>query len=264
MSSPNILQTRAGSPIDGAERPAPSGFVDLHCHWIAGIDDGARTLEEGVSMLRGLRALGFGLVIATPHMRPSLFDNTKSDIESAWARMQSAIERLSDLPMVGLGCEHFLDDLVYQRLRGGSAVPYPAGRSVLVEFPSGAFPLRVTDRLCDLRVHTGMLPVLAHPERYRPVWNEPAVLDELIEADIALLLDVAALAGKYGRLPRRAAEDLVERGAYRAACSDAHRPSDVDEVARGVRRLVELVGEEEAQYLLSEGPRSILDGNPGP
>jgi protein-tyrosine phosphatase len=244
----------------GAERSAAGRFVDLHCHWIAGIDDGARSMEEGVSMLRGLRALGFGLVVATPHMRPSLFDNTKNDIENAWVNVERAIRELGDLPGVGLGCEHFLDDVIYQRLRSGSAVPYPGGRSVLIEFPSGAFPLRVTDRLCDLRVHTGLLPVIAHPERYRPVWKESAILDELLDAGIALLLDIGALAGKYGRLPRRAAEDLVERGAYRAACSDAHRPSDLDDVAQGVRRLVELVGKEEAQDLLSEGPRSILEG----
>jgi protein-tyrosine phosphatase len=51
------------------------GFVDLHCHWIAGIDDGAPSEAEGVAMLKALNSAGFDRVIATPHMRVGMFDN---------------------------------------------------------------------------------------------------------------------------------------------------------------------------------------------
>jgi protein-tyrosine phosphatase len=66
--------------------------------------------------------------------------------------------------------------------------------------------------------------------------------------------------GKYGRRPQRAAEELLELGVYYAACSDSHKAEDVELVGRGIERLVALVGDAEAQLLLSEHPRSILDG----
>jgi protein-tyrosine phosphatase len=130
---------------------------------------------------------------------------------------------------------------------------------VLVEFPTEAFPARIADRFFDLRMKR-IRPVLAHPERYRPVWKDPAVLDPLLDGGAVLLLDVAALVGKYGRTTERAALRLLEEGYYEAACSDAHRAEDVDWVARGIDRLKALEGDEETDYLLREGPLAILKG----
>src|SRR5262249_24595844 len=98
------------------------------------------------------------------------------------------------------------------------------------------------------------------PERYHPVWKEIEVLEPLFDGGAVLLLDVAALAGKYGRAPRDAAERLLEAGYYDAACSDAHRVSDIEEVVAGIRRLEKICGVEEAEYLLREGPQAILAG----
>jgi len=233
------------------------GFVDLHCHWIAAIDDGAPTRDEGLAMLRALRGAGFDFVMATPHMRPALFDNAKTDLERAFHAM--AIGSESDMPEVGLSSEHYFDDIVFQRLMSGEALPYPGGKAVLVEFPTDAFPARVADRFFDLRMRK-LRPVLAHPERYRPVWKDRTVLDPFLDSGVVLLLDVAALTGKYGRAPERAAHELLEDGYYIAACSDAHRAKDVEDVARGIARLEKLVGQEEAAYLLGEGPLAILNG----
>jgi protein-tyrosine phosphatase len=233
------------------------GFVDLHCHWIAAIDDGAPTRDEGLAMLRALRGAGFDYVMATPHMRPALFDNQKADLESAFSAMSVGSEE--GLPKVGLSSEHYFDDIVFQRLMKGDALPYPGGKAVLVEFPNDAFPARIADRFFDLRMRK-LRPVLAHPERYRPVWKDRTVLDPFLDSGVVLLLDVAALAGKYGRAPERAALDLLEDGYYIAACSDAHRAKDVEDVARGMARLEKLVGQEEAAYLLRDGPLAILNG----
>src|ERR1700688_2023336 len=198
------------------------GLVDLHCHWVAAIDDGARTPEEGLAMLRGLREVGFDEIVATPHMRPGMFDNDKADLERAFAVMKQAVSATpTDLPTVHLASEHFFDDVVFGRLMRGEALPYPGGKSVLVEFGPGPFPLRAQHRMFDLR-RAGLAPVIAHPERYEPVWKDDACLEPLLDAGAMLLLDVCALVGKYGRAPQRAAEKLLEEDAYEAACSDSH------------------------------------------
>ncbi len=267
------------------------GYVDLHCHWVAAIDDGARTVDEGLTMLRRLREVGFDDVVATPHMRPGMFDNDRSRIERAFDDMQRILgesARAKEIPAVHLASEHFFDDVVFNRLVRGEALPYrvspgtsgeapaPAGlsggaptppgrggtaarpRCVLIEFGQGAFPLRAQHRFFDLR-RAGLQPVLAHPERYDPVWKDDSCLDPLLDAGAHLLLDVCALVGKYGRAPQRAAEKLLEDDAYEAACSDAHRPADVDVVAAAIERLKKLVGDE-GERLLGDGPRAILRG----
>ncbi|HXN31337.1 MAG TPA: CpsB/CapC family capsule biosynthesis tyrosine phosphatase, partial [Polyangiaceae bacterium] len=220
-----------------------------------------RTPEEGLSMLERLHQVGFDEVVATPHMRPGLFDNDKAGLECAFVAMQQTLSAASaPLPTVHLASEHFFDDIVFGRLMRGEVLPYPGGKCVLVEFGATAFPLRAHHRMFDLR-RAGLIPVLAHPERYQPVWSDDACLDPLLDAGTMLLLDVCALVGKYGRAPQRAAEKLLEEDAYDAACSDAHRPHDVDDVAQAIDRLVVLVGEAEAKRLLTDGPRTIAGGS---
>lgn len=238
------------------------GFFDLHCHWVAGIDDGARTPDEGLAMLQGLHEVGFDSVVATPHMRPGMFDNDRAGLEHAFSAMQQTLRTASrPLPAVHLSSEHFFDDIVFGRLLRGEALPYPGGKSVLVEFGPGPFPLRAQHRMVDLR-RGGLTPVLAHPERYEPTWDDDSCLEPLFDAGAVLLLDVCALVGKYGRTPQRVAEKLLEEEAYEAACSDAHRPRDVEQVALAIERLVELVGPDEARRMLVDGPRSLVGKAP--
>ena len=235
------------------------GFIDLHCHWVAAIDDGARDVEASLALLRALSEAGFDRVIATPHMRPGMFDNSADDLREAYQRTVGSLKSASGLPEVGLSSEHFFDDVVYQRLLDGQALPYPGGHAALVEFSSSVLPTRLTHRFFDL-IRRKVTPVVAHPERYEPVWKNIAVLEPILDGGAVLLLDVAALAGKYGRAPKKAAEEMVEAGFYYAACSDAHKAKDVGEVRDGIKRLFDMLGKEEAAFLLSEGPKHILEG----
>ena len=237
-----------------------SGFVDLHCHWVARIDDGAPTEEESLAMLRALRRAGFDTVVATPHMRIGMFDNRREDLIAAFERMQPTLASATDpLPEVALASEHYFDDVIHTRLLSGEALPYPGGRAVLLEFYGVDFPAVLVERLFDL-VRRGIRPVIAHPERYRCLWRSPEILERLVDAGLGTLLDAAALVGKYGREPQRAAEVLLERGLYHAACSDAHRATDVADVARSIERVRALYGDDEVDFLFREGPTALLAG----
>jgi protein-tyrosine phosphatase len=238
------------------------GFVDLHCHWIASIDDGARSPADGLAMLRGLKKAGFDVVCATPHMRPGMFDNDRAALERAFAAMAPHLESEADLPRVHLSSEHYFDDVVFQRLLRSEALPFPrlgeiAKRGVLIELDPRAFPAQLQHRLFDLG-RAGLRPVIAHPERYQPVWKDDACLDPLLDAGACLLLDVCALVGKYGRAAQKAAQKLLDDDAYEAACSDAHRPDDAEIVERAIERLEKLVGADETERLLGAAPRALL------
>jgi protein-tyrosine phosphatase len=292
------------------------GFIDLHCHWVADIDDGVRAPAAGVALLRGLQELGFSVVVATPHMRPGMFDNDQTSLSRAFDAMSVPLAQAraeGPLPEVHLASEHFFDDVVFERIRRGEGLPYPCfapltplapsaslasasssasssesitapaplstangaaangsaangsgsaaarppKRGVLIELAQERFPFNAHNRFFDLH-RAGFVPVLAHPERYAPVWKDLQALRPFVEAGAHLLLDVCALVGKYGRAAQKASERLLEDGAYAAACSDAHRPEDVDVVARAIKRLEELAGDDGVDELLSAGPRRIL------
>jgi len=236
------------------------GFIDLHCHVVPAVDDGVKTVEESVELCRGLRELGFTKVVTTPHIRTVMFPNTADGLRAAFERLMHELHELPGLPELGLGAEHYVDDVVLGWLAQGDGLEYPGGHCALVELPPRRFPLGLAQRFFQLRVR-GLRPVLAHPERYAPLFKSTDALDPLLDAGALPLLDLMSLVGRYGRRPRRAAERMLEQGVYYGAASDAHRPKDLSKVAEGIERLEQLVGPEEARELLHDGPRNILAGS---
>jgi protein-tyrosine phosphatase len=237
---------------------ATAGLVCLHLHYLPNVDDGVKSLEQGIALCRGLAELGYTQLVTTPHIRSEMFENRRPALEAAFAAFQEAAAGEA-LPTLGLGAEHHLDDIVWALLENGQGVPYPGGNAVLIELPEAHVPSGLVDRFFRLRVR-GMRVVLAHPERYRPFFDRTNALDPLLDAGALPLLDLMSLTGRYGKAPQRAAERMLDEGTYFAACSDAHKPEDVPEVEKGIARLRELVGPAEATELLSTNPRHILAG----
>lgn len=233
-------------------------MIDLHCHFLPGIDDGAPTAADGVAMLEGLHGLGFRRVIATPHMRPGMFDNERLGLTAAFDGFRPLLDGRA-VPLVELSSEHYFDERVYNRLLNGEALPYPGGRAALLEFYEIDFPPVIEQRLFDLR-RRRLLPVIAHPERYRKFWEQPEALERLIDQGVAALLDSMALVGKYGRRPQRAAEDLLERELYQAACSDLHRPADLQTLGKSLELIRKRYGDDEIDFLFHAGPSALLEG----
>jgi protein-tyrosine phosphatase len=188
-----------------------------------------------------------------------MFENRKPGLEAAFSNFRDAASHLPDIPTLGLGAEHHFDDVVWALFLEGQAVPYPGGHGALIEFPERAFPMGVEHRFFELMVK-GIRPVIAHPERYLPLFKKTDPIDPLLEVGALPLLDVMSLAGRYGRHPQRAAERMVKEGVYYAACTDAHRLSDLPLVEEAIERLRRLVGEDEAEELLADHPRAILEG----
>ncbi len=247
------------TPTPSTTSPSRGGRIDLHCHWIADIDDGARSPEQGITMLRGLKALGYTEVVATPHMRPGMFENDCTSIRDGYAAMAPLVAAAAaEIPLVSLASEHWFDDVVYGRIMAGGGVPYRGGGSILVEVNPRGFPLQFANRLFDLR-RAGFLVVLAHPERYEPVWKDDSCLDPFLDAGAALLLDVASLVGKYGLASQKAAEKLLHDEAYEAACSDSHKPEDLETIAKALDALEKRVGREETQRLTATAPAAIIN-----
>ncbi len=244
-----------------------SGFVDLHCHWVAGIDDGARSFDEGVAILRNLRHVGFAHVVGTPHMRPGLFDNNASDLRTAFRRMTSRLPNGPEIPTLSLSSEHFFDAEFISRITNGNVLPYQqseqngtqSGGAILLEFQDLS-PLFVVQRQLQRLKKMGYLPVIAHPERYRAVWSDPSIVLQLVDEGSVAQLDCCAVLGKYGSEPQQTARQLLSEGAYDLACSDAHRPRDALLTAEAIEAITQQVGPQERDSLLRVGPMALLEG----
>lgn len=240
-------------------------YIDLHCHPIPGVDDGARTPEEGAALLVGLRSIGFTRVIATPHIRSGMWDNRAATLAAPRVELEKALAELASkgapVPTLEVAAEHLFDDVAWELFQKKEAMPYPGGRAALVEFPYDFVPNRVELTLWKLK-KSGVRPVLAHPERYTAFHKPSERFEEVLGAGALMLLDVMSLTGQYGSRAQAAAERMLGERRYFAACSDAHKPSDVEKVAAAVEVLRKHVGAKRADEMLTSGPRSVLDAAP--
>src|SRR5262245_14652456 len=233
-----------------------SNYIDLHSHVLCGLDDGARTAEETTAMLERLAAIGFRDVYATPHQRAAQFLPSQAAIAAAY-EAASARATAAGISLL-LGAENFWDEVFFARSRERQIPCYTGGKAFLVEISPQQTPSRFEEHLFAERAR-GLLPVLAHPERYGDLCDDRERLNQ-VRRTAALVVDLCAIDGAHGRRPARAARRLVEAGLAHAVATDVHSPSDVDRAAAGILWIRKSLGEAAAERLLSEHPRRILQG----
>jgi len=235
-----------------------SGFIDLHCHLLPGVDDGARTPEDALAMARALVAVGVSTVAVSPHARPGC-----APVEVCVERLVSLRRALADagVPLVlELGAENALvEDGFLESLGTPAARPVHRGPYVLVEVPYTA-PVPALPTLVFQMVRRGVVPLFAHPERCVE-FQRPGRAAEVVALGARLQLDLGALSGRYGPVARRTARTLLDDGLYAVAASDLHAPAGAQRwIERALSELRALGGDVAVQRLFRDGPARVLAG----
>lgn len=211
-----------------------------------------------MTMLSGLVDLGFDTVCATPHQKAGQFLPTLEAIRNAHRDTVAAAGAAGLAVRIPLAAENMWDDVFFGRVESGDIPSYDAGAAFLVEFNPTFLPVGLTRHIFSLRT-AGKLPVIAHPERYEPLWKDDALVDAL-RSECAMVVDLGAVAGHHGRKRGKVARKLLERGKVHAVASDAHRPEDVGYAAEGIAWIRKKLGAAAVTRLLDENPRRILAG----
>ncbi len=234
-----------------------SGLVDLHCHLLPGVDDGARSLPDALEMARALVDLGFSTVAPSPHARPEYAP--AEVVEARLAELRGALEREGIALTLGRNAENVLDDGFLTTLGTPAARMLGAGRVVLVELPYTAPVPALPAILFRIRAK-GVTPVLAHPERCLE-FERKGRAAEAVRAGALLQLDVGALTGRYGGTAKKLARTFLDEGLYALGATDLHSPVGArDWVGRALEELRSRVGEQAFQRLMSTHPGRLLAG----
>ncbi|MGQ0720857.1 MAG: tyrosine-protein phosphatase [Candidatus Eiseniibacteriota bacterium] len=237
-------------------------MLDLHCHILPGVDDGAVDLADAFAMARAALATGCRAVCATSHLGEGLFDTSTALLATEHPKLVAALRQEKIGLEVFPGAENFLAEEMGAERFAENAVPLGSpGRYVLFDFSMREAPGNVLEAVEALS-RRGRVAVIAHPERNRDVQVDPAPLADWIAAGALLQVNAGSVLGTLGDAAQSCAVELLEAGAAHVLASDAHgverrRPFCLD---RGRRAAAEIVGEEEAERLTSGRPWSIARG----
>jgi protein-tyrosine phosphatase len=236
--------------------------IDLHCHILPGLDDGASDIGVSLAMARIAVAQGIETTACTPHILPGLYHNSGSSIRQAVAALQ---ERLAGeaipLRLVSGADAHMCPDFV-SGLRSGQLMPLADSRYVLVEPPHHTAPPHFEGFFFNL-VAAGYVPILTHPERLFWVPSHYDAIGRLVRAGVWMQITAGSFAGAFGRNALYWAERMLDEGCVHLIATDAHdterRPPDL---ARGRDIVAKRAGAEEAQRLVLTRPLAILQDQP--
>jgi protein-tyrosine phosphatase len=197
-------------------------MLDLHTHVLPGLDDGAVDLAAGVALCRRLHEQGITTVVATPHWHSPRFDVEGTGIAQAWDVLRAAVAtEMPGLTLV-LGAEHHCSGLEDPAAFVTGCRPLGDSRVVLVELPDDHLPANAWGTLFAL-IRAGRRPVLAHPERCRPLRRQRDQVAAFVEAGGLLQLTLGHLLGIHGWRMRWHGRGLLRR--YPKSCliaSDSH------------------------------------------
>ncbi len=234
-------------------------MIDLHCHMLPSIDDGATDLETALAMARLAVADGIRTVACTPHIYPGLYENTAPGILAAVEafREQLALAGLSlDL---GYGADtHLVPDLL-EGLRNGRIPTLNGTRYLLLEPPHHVAPPRLEES-CFALLAAGYLPIITHPERLTWIVDHYPRFQELARRGVWMQITAGSLTGRFGPDARYYAERMLDEGLVHILATDSHSPKHrPPALAEGRRAAARWVGPEEAGRLVLERPQAILD-----
>ena len=195
--------------------------LDLHAHVLPGVDDGPATVDEALDLLEALERDGVGLVAATPHVHPA-YPTSAALRDERLALMQEAARAAGLAIEIVPGGEIDLEYATAYDDEQVRAFALGGGPAVLLEFPWGpTWPLALAPTCRDLRLR-GFLPIVAHPERARPVQQRPERLDEVVASGAVCQITTGALAGRFGDTAQRTAFALLRDRRGHLIASDAH------------------------------------------
>ena len=187
-------------------------FIDIHCHLVPGIDDGAKNWNETLAMAQLAVADGTETIIATPHQLGNFSRNHGNDIRDLTQQVQLFLQE-QDVPLTVLpgGDVRIEDDMVRKIAEGQVLTLGDRGVHVLLELPHELyFPLEPVLR--ELAA-AGMQGILSHPERNLGLLTKPQLLPSLVDRGCLMQVTSGSLAGSFGPASQRLAESMLSRRA---------------------------------------------------
>ena len=241
-------------------------MIDIHAHILPGVDDGSPDMEDSILMARLALEGGVDTIIATPHgnlseggdIRAQEREHTREVLE-VLTEFRTELQRRSIPLRVFSGMEIFATEDAAELLKDGILLPLLEGPYCLIEFDFGDSAAVCGRRITEM-LEAGWRPIIAHPERYDCVQDDPYLARRWTRMGCQLQVNRGSVLGSFGREPHTAAWELLEMDLVSYIGSDAHSPyqrttymQDVYDVisdAFSVRRANKLLKENAANYLL--------------
>ena len=204
--------------------------TDLHSHLIPGIDDGSKSMEDSINLIKELWDLGYRKLITTPHIMADYYKNTPEIILTGLENVRAELKRQGIEMEIEAAAEYMLDDGFMAKLEAGNLLTF-GNKFILVELSYIAEPPNLNAIFFELQTN-GYQVVLAHPERYNYWHNDFSKYQDLFDRNILLQMNINSLTGWYSSESKKIAEKLIEHKLLSFLGTDLHNENYLHELKK--------------------------------
>lgn len=236
-------------------------MIDIHCHILPGLDDGAHSLQQAVEMAKIAAEDGIDKIIATPHLYRGSFPPFDLPlIEKRCRELEISLHSVGIALKIYPGAEvHISHQILDEIKKHEKYLVLNQSSYMLLEFPSGHVFSGAKNLFFEL-MGMGINPIIAHPERNHSFIENPELLFDLISMGTLAQANTGSFTGVYGRKVQMTAERFLNCGLFQFISSDGHNCTRLAPRLSDMQKLVvERLGEVEADALFKLNQQSILD-----
>lgn len=202
-----------------------TGYIDMHCHILPGVDDGAHDISEMKAMLKIAYNDGIRCIIATPHFHP-VYGRTSPDmLKKKLSCLRKVAHSIDPHFRIYLGSELFFRQDILTLIKEGTALTMNRRHYLLVEFsPSDSyFHIRQSLQMLQANNYT---VILAHVERYTAILENPKLAEELYDMGVHFQINAGSICGKNGWRTKKFIKYLLDSNLVFCVGTDAHNTKD--------------------------------------
>ena len=233
-------------------------MIDLHCHLLPGIDDGAPDLDASLNMARIAVDDGIETIACTPHIYPGMFENDSAGIRRYVESLRGHLAEAGIPLKLTWGADAHADPSLLGRLKAGTAPSLNDTRYFLLEPPHHVAPPNFAQFAFSFMA-AGYVPVITHPERLSWIEEHYDTFCDLADKGVWMQVTSGSLTGRFGKTARYWGERMLDEGRVHILATDAHSPASRPPLlAEGREAAAKWVGREEAHNLVETRPLAIL------
>jgi len=231
-------------------------FIDIHCHLLAGIDDGPEEIETSLAMLERAKEDGIAHLFCTPHIMDGVYNNRRDGIIAA-------VESLRDRAPAGLSLYHGADVRVVpdlpRRVEEGSVPTLGDSGYLLLELPEYSVPPHLDQLFHNLR-YRGVTSIITHPERHSMLMGDLKLLRQWHDEGILVQVTAMSITGRFGKGIAKSARAMLKAGIVDFIATDAHAAHGRSPIlSRAFDEVSDEFGAEAAELIFFDNPQKIVD-----
>lgn len=235
-------------------------MIDIHCHILSGVDDGASTLTESIAMGKKAEQEGIKKIVATPYYHMD-FDNPAKDIIDRVAMLNRELKKEGIQVEIFPGQELAIYKEMKNDLKNDVVLPInQTTKYIVIALPTNNIPADITNILFELQIE-GYVPIIVHPERNIEFQENPDKLYRFVKNGALTQITAGSLIGKFGKKVEKFAYQLIDSNLTHFIASDAHNTKKLQFHMRNAYQSIKKRYGNEKVYQFMENSEAVLSGS---